>query len=157
LQDQSFDLNKMMKKDEEIEKRGPEDPNALITIDEESTARTAVMEGEAMIVFADFVLNTMDPDTSCTGSAPCPTPTRRSVVDFPKFVDLMLAQMDKEKGDSLLDNAPLLLREELIFPYSRGMKFIAQLLISGGKQLAFTKVMQRMPRTSREILQPEEY
>jgi len=72
-------------------------------------------------------------------------------------VDLMLAQMDKEKGDSLLDNAPLLLREELIFPYSRGMKFIAQLLISGGKQLAFTKVMQRMPRTSREILQPEEY
>ncbi|HEY6350061.1 MAG TPA: hypothetical protein VI636_11690 [Candidatus Angelobacter sp.] len=157
LQDQSFDLDKMTKKDEEIEKRGPEDPNALIQIDEESTARTAVMEGEAMIVFADYVLNSMDADTSCTDPAQCPIPTKRSVVDFPKFVDLMLAQMDKEKGDSLLDNAPLLLREELIFPYSRGMKFIAQLLISGGKQLAFTKVMERMPRTSREIIQPEEY
>src|SRR5215471_15092154 len=157
LQDQSFDLEKMTKKDEEIEKRGPEDPNALINIDEQSTARTAIMEGQAMIVFANFVLNTMDADDSCNGDGPCPIPDKRSVVDFPKFVDLMLAQMDKEKGDSLLDNAPLLLREELIFPYSRGMKFIAQLLISGGKQLAFTKVMDRPPRTSREILQPEEY
>ncbi|HEY6252312.1 MAG TPA: hypothetical protein VI685_20340 [Candidatus Angelobacter sp.] len=157
LQDQSFDLIKMTKKDEEIEKRGPEDANALIQIDEESTARTAVMEGEAMIVFADYVLNSMDADSSCTVPSECPIPTKRSVIDFPKFVDLMLAQMDKEKGDSLLDNAPLLLREELIFPYSRGMKFIAQLLVKGGKQLAFTKVMERMPRTSREILQPEEY
>jgi len=155
LQDQSFDLNKLMKKDEEIEKRGPEDPNALIKIDEESTARTAIMEGQAMIVFADYVLNSMD--ISCDPPDPCQIPTKRSVIDFPKFVDLMLAQMDKEKGDSLLDNAPLLLREELIFPYSRGMKFIAQLLSSGGKQLAFTKVMARPPRTSREILQPEEY
>jgi len=155
LQDQSFDLNKLMKKEEEIEKRGPEDPNALIRIDEESTARTAIMEGQAMIVFADYVLNSMD--ISCDPPDPCQIPTKRSVIDFPKFVDLMLAQMDKEKGDSLLDNAPLLLREELIFPYSRGMKFIAQLLSSGGKQLAFTKVMARPPRTSREILQPEEY
>ena len=157
LQDQSFDLTKMTKKDEEIEKRGPEEPNALIQIDEESTARTAVMEGQAMIVFADYVLNSMDADSSCTDPARCPIPTKRSVTDFPKFVDLMLSQMDKEKGDSLLDNAPLLLREELIFPYSRGMKFIAQLLIKGGKQLAFTKVIERMPRTSREIMQPEEY
>lgn len=157
LQDQSFDLTKMSKKDEEVEKRGPEDPNALIQIDEESTARTAVMEGEAMIVFADYLLNTTDADNSCTDPVQCPIPTKRSVVDVPGFVDLMLAQMDKEKGDSLLDNAPLLLREELIFPYSQGMKFIAKLLVSGGKQLAFTKVMERMPRTSREIMQPEEY
>lgn len=157
LQDQSFDLVKMTKKDEEIEKRGPEDPNALITIDEQSTARTAIMEGQAMVVFADFVLNTMDNGDSCDEESSCPIPDKRSVVDFPKFVDLMLSQMDKEKGDSLLDSAPLLLREELIFPYSRGMKFIAQLLIKGGKQLAFTKVIEHMPTTSREILQPEEY
>ena len=157
LQDQSFDLTKMTKKDEEIEKRGPEEPNALIQIDEESTARTAVMEGQAMIVFADYVLNSMDSDSSCTDPARCPIPNKRTVADFPKFVDLMLSQMDKEKGDSLLDSAPLILREELIFPYSRGMKFIAQLLVKGGKQLAFTKVIERMPRTSREIMQPEEY
>lgn len=157
LQDQSFDLEKMVKRDEEIEKRGPEDFNALIQIDEESTARTAVMEGEAMIVFADYVLNTMDADSACSADPSCQIPDKRSVADFPKFVDLMLAQMDKEKGDSLLDNAPLLLREELIFPYSQGMKFIAQLLVKGGKQLAFTQVEKRMPKTSREIMEPEEY
>ena len=157
LQDQSFDLEKMVKRDEEIEKRGPEDFNALIQIDEESTARTAVMEGEAMIVFADYVLNTMDADGACTSDPSCQISDKRSVADFPKFVDLMLAQMDKEKGDSLLDNAPLLLRDELIFPYSYGMKFIARLLSNGGKQLAFTQVMKRMPKTSREIMEPEEY
>ena len=156
LQDQSFDLEKMVKHDEEIEKRGPEAFNELIEIDEESTARTAVMEGEAMIVFADYVLNTMDA-VDCSNDPKCDIPDKRSVIDFPKFVDLMLSQMDKEKGDSLLDNAPLLLREELLFPYSQGMKFIARLLSNGGKQLAFTQVMKRMPRTSREILQPEEY
>ncbi|HLJ29886.1 MAG TPA: hypothetical protein VKY85_24470 [Candidatus Angelobacter sp.] len=157
LQDQSFDLEKMVKKDEEIEKRGPEDFNALIQIDEESTARTAIMEGQAMIVFADYVLNTMDTDNSCSDDPSCPIPDKRSVADFPKFVDLMLSQMDKEKGDSLIDNAPLLLREELLFPYSQGMKFIARLLTSGGKQSAFTQVVKRMPKTSREIMEPEEY
>lgn len=156
LQDQSFDLEKMVKHDEDIEKKGPEDYNQLIQIDEESTARTAIMEGEAMIVFADYVLNTMDGD-SCSNEPSCQISDKRSVTDFPKFVDLMLAQMDKEKGDTLLDNAPLLLREELIFPYSQGMKFIARLLSNGGKQLAFTQVMKRPPKTSREIMEPEEY
>jgi hypothetical protein len=154
LQDQSFDLEKMVKRDEEIEKRGPQDFNSLIQIDEESTARSAVMEGEAMVVFANYVLNAMD--ATC-GDPSCQIPDKRSVIDFPKFVDLMLTQMDKEKGDSLLDHAPLLLREELIFPYTRGMKFITRLLSSGGKQMAFTDVVKRMPRTSREIMQPEEY
>jgi hypothetical protein len=157
LQDQSFDLEKMVKHDEDIEKRGPADFNALIEIDEESTARTAVMEGEAMIVFADYVLNTMDADGSCANDPSCQIPDKRSVADFPRFVDLMLSQMDKDKGDSLLDSAPLLLREELIFPYSHGMKFIARLLTSGGKPLAFTGVVKRMPKTSREIMLPDEY
>jgi hypothetical protein len=156
LQDQSFDLEKMVKKDEEIEKRGPENFNELIQIDEESTARTAVLEGQAMVVFADYALNTMEGD-SCSNDPACQLPDKRSVADFPKFVDLMLSQMDKEKGDSLLDNAPLLLRDELIFPYSQGMKFVARLLVSGGKQMAFTDVMKRMPQTSREIIQPDEY
>jgi hypothetical protein len=96
LQDQSFDLGKMMKKEEEIEKRGPADPNALIKIDEESACRTAVLEGQAMIVLVDFIL----------------APAGRTVQDSPNFVDMMQSSMNT-KGDSpLFDNAPLLLREE---------------------------------------------
>jgi hypothetical protein len=141
LQDQSFDLQKLMKKDEDIEKRGPEEFNALIKIDEESTARTAIMEGQAMIVLLDYVL----------------APTGRSVQDSPKFVEFMMDEMQKNEGKDMLETAPLLLREELLFPYGAGTKFIEQLLIAGGKDMAFTKVMQRPPQTSREILQPDEY
>ena len=141
LQDQSFDLGKMMKKEEEIEKRGPIDPNALIKIDEESACRTAVLEGQAMIVLVDYIL----------------APDGRTVQDSPNFVDMMQSSMNT-KGDSpLFDNAPLLLREELVFPYSHGMKFIQELLVAGGKKLAFTGVLARMPETTREILEPKEY
>src|SRR5436853_2102949 len=116
LQDQSFDLEKMMKKDEEIEKRGPEDPNALVKIDEESTCRTAIMEGQAMIVMLDYIL--------AAGG--------KSLQASPEFVDLMQAQMEKKGESPIFESAPLLLREELTFPYSEGMKFMRNLLVSGG-------------------------
>ena len=141
LQDQSFDLGKMMKKEEEIEKRGPADPNALIKIDEESACRTAVLEGQAMIVLVDYIL----------------APSGRSVQDSPNFVDMMQSSMNTRGDSPLFDNAPLLLREELVFPYGHGMKFIQELLMSGGKKLAFTGVLSRMPETTREILEPKEY
>jgi hypothetical protein len=141
LQDQSFDLGKMMKEDEEIEKRGPQDPNALIKIDEKSSARTAVMEGQAMIVLLDYVL----------------APSGRTVEDSPKMVEMMVSQTEKSGDSPLLDSAPLLLRQELVFPYSAGMKFIRDLLVAGGRKLAFSGVLERMPRTSREILEPQEY
>jgi hypothetical protein len=141
LQDQSFDLEKLIKKDEEIEKRGPEDANALIKVDEESTCRTAVMEGQAMIVLIDYIL----------------APAGRSVATAPDFVDVMESQMEKHGESPVFDSAPLLIKEELTFPYGPGMKFIRDLLVAGGKELAFTKVMQRMPRTTREILEPKEY
>ncbi|HJX82753.1 MAG TPA: hypothetical protein VJ723_00255 [Candidatus Angelobacter sp.] len=141
LQDQSFDLGKLTKKNEAIEKRGPEDPNALIKIDEESGCRSAVMEGQAMVVFVDYVL----------------APAGHTVEDSPKFVDLMLAQIDKSEDSPLLASAPLLIKEELVFPYSRGMKFIATLLASGGKKLAYTGVLERMPLTTREVMEPQEY
>jgi len=141
LQDQSFNLGKMLKKDEEIEKRGPEDFNALIKIDEASSCRTAVLEGQAMIVLVDYIL----------------APAGRSVEDSPKFVDMMQASMDKRGESPLFDNAPLLLREELVFPYSHGMKFIQELLMAGGKKLAYNGVLTHMPETTREILEPKEY
>ncbi len=141
LQDQNFDLQKMTKRDEEIEKRGPADPNALIMVDEESTARSAVMEGQAMIVLFDYML----------------APSGRTVESSPQLIDLMESQMEKSGDSPLLDSAPLMLREDLLFPYGPGMKFIARLLKEGGKKLAFTGVLEHMPLTTREILEPQEY
>ena len=141
LQDQSFDLEKMVKKEDEVEKRGPEDPNALVKVDEESTCRSAVLEGQAMIVLLDYVM----------------APSGKTIKDSPELVDLMQAQMQKQGDSPVFDSAPLLLKEELTFPYGQGMKFIRDLVISGGKQLAFTDVLRRMPMTTREILEPKEY
>src|SRR5437588_4131762 len=101
LQDQSYNLQKMSKHDEEIEKHGLEDLDALISNDEESTCRSAVLEGQAMIVLLDYVL----------------APQDGSVEKAPQVVDLMQASMDKSRGSPVFDSAPLLLREELAFPY----------------------------------------
>lgn len=141
LQDQSFDLKKMSKHEEEIENRGLDDLDALVRNDEESTCRSAVMEGQAMIVLLDYVL----------------APQGGSVQKMPQVVDLMGDSMDKSKDSPVFDSAPFLLQEELAFPYRQGMKFIRDLLVAGGKQLAYTGVLARMPRTTREIMEPKEY
>jgi hypothetical protein len=141
LQDQSYDLEKMSKRDEEIEKKGLEDLEALIRNDEESTSRSAVLEGQAMIVLLDYVL----------------APTGGSVAKAPQVVELMQASMDKSRGNPVFDSAPLLLQEELAFPYRQGMQFIKQLLLAGGKELAYKGVLDRLPQTTREVMEPKEY
>lgn len=143
LQDQSYDLLKFSKHDEEIEKRSLQDLKAAIDNDEQSTCRSAVMEGQGMIVLIDYML-------SAAG---------KSVEDSPQFVDMMQSSMDKgSDGKSpLFDGAPLLLREQLIFPYRQGTNFIKELLLVGGRKLAYTGVLDRLPQSTHEILQPKEY
>jgi hypothetical protein len=141
LQDQSFNLEKMSKHDEEVEKHGLDDLDELVRNDENSTCRSAVLEGQAMIVLLDYVM----------------APQGQSVEKMPQVVELMQASMDKNRGSPVFDSAPLLLQEELAFPYRQGMKFIKDLLVAGGKQLAYTGVLGRMPQTTREIMEPKEY
>jgi hypothetical protein len=141
LQDQSFNLEKMSKHDEEVEKHGLDDLDELVRNDEDSTCRSAVLEGQAMIVLLDYVL----------------APQGGSVEKTPQVVDLMQASMDKSRGSPVFDSAPLLLQEELAFPYRQGMQFIRDLLVTGGKPLAYTGVLGRMPETTREIMEPKEY
>ncbi len=141
LQDQSFNLEKMSKHDEEVEKHGLDDLDELVRTDEDSTCRSAVLEGQAMIVLLDYVM----------------APQGQSVEKMPQVVELMQDSMDKSRGSPVFDSAPLLLQEELAFPYRQGMKFIKDLLVAGGKQLAYTGVLERMPQTTREIMEPKEY
>ena len=141
LQDQSYDLEKMSKHDEEVEKRGLEDLNLVVREDEQSTCRSAIMEGQAMIVYLDYVL----------------APNGTSVEKSPKIVDIMQSSMEKSGDSPIFDSAPLLLQQELIFPYRQGMAFIKALLVAGGKQLAYRGVLDRMPQTTREIMEPAEY
>jgi hypothetical protein len=141
LQDQSYDLEKMSKHDDEVEKRGLEDLDLVIREDERSTCRSAIMEGQAMIVYLDYVL----------------APMGTSVEKAPKTVDLMQSSIEKSNDSPIFDSAPLLLQQELIFPYRQGMGFIKELLVAGGKKLAYSGVLDRMPLTTREIMEPAEY
>src|SRR6185369_13036548 len=101
LQDQSYDLEKMTKREEEIEKRGLTDLKALLKNDEQSTCRSAVLEGQGMIVLVDYMLS----------------PAGKSVADSPGIVDMMISSMEKDKSSPVYESAPLILQEELIFPY----------------------------------------
>ncbi len=141
LQDQSYNLEKMSKHEEEIEKHGLEDLDALVRNDEESTCRTAVLEGQAMIVLLDYVI------------AP------RTVAETPALVDFFIdrSTLEKSKDSPVFDTAPPLLQDELIFPYRQGMHFIKELLVAGGKKMAYAGVLDRLPQTTREIMEPKEY
>src|SRR5215469_4131785 len=142
LQDQSFGLDKWLKRGEEDldTKRTlkPED----FTKDEDSEARQAVVEGQAMVVLLDYML----------------APMHRTVADSPEVVETLNADMAAGTPDSVqYKNAPVFLKESLTFPYRYGMEFEAEVLRAQGKEKAFADPFQNPPRTSREIMQPKTY
>jgi len=142
LQDQSFGLDKWLKKGEEDldSKRNlkPED----FTKDEDSEARQAVVEGQAMVVLLDYML----------------APMHRTVADSPEVVETLNADMAAGTPDSVqYKNAPIFLKESLTFPYRYGMEFEAEVLRAQGKEKAFTGPFENPPRTSREIMEPKTY
>jgi hypothetical protein len=142
LQDQSFGLDKWLKKGtEDLDTKRTLKPEDF-TKDEDSEARQAVVEGQAMVVLLDYML----------------APMRRTVADSPEVVDTLNADMAAGTPDSVqYKNAPIFLKESLTFPYRYGMEFEAEVLRAQGKQKAFDGPFQNPPRTSREIMEPKTY
>jgi hypothetical protein len=142
LQDQSFGLDKWMKKDTEDLDTKKNLTAEDITKDETSEARQAVVEGQAMVVLLDYML----------------APMHRTVADSPEMVDMMNEEMRAGTPDSVqFKNAPIFLKESLTFPYRYGTEFEAELLRAQGKEKAFAATFQNPPRTSREIMEPRTY
>jgi hypothetical protein len=56
-----------------------------------------------------------------------------------------------------MDRAPLLLQQELLFPYRDGLGFEQRLLKDKGAQYAFAGVLDKPPSTSYEIMNPTAY
>ena len=56
----------------------------------------------------------------------------------------------------VLANAPLYLRQSLLFPYTAGLKFTNELVKKQGKE-AFQTVYRRPPVSTQQILHPERY
>ncbi|MFZ0307521.1 MAG: hypothetical protein WAL89_05055 [Candidatus Sulfotelmatobacter sp.] len=137
LQDQNYDLAKWMKagtKGTQSDAKGATDDSAL--------ARKAVVEGQAMVVYVDYLLK----------------PVGRSLEDTPELIYQMEDPAVKGAIDSqLMHDAPMILREAGTFAYNGGLIFEGELLHKGGKKMAFAGAFARPPRNTHEVLQPETY
>src|SRR5271157_609731 len=143
LQDQSFGIEKWMKGSTEATDNKKTDPSPSdIENDEETSARQAVVEGQAMVVLLDYSL----------------APTGKTLLESPQIVDALKQSMLVGTADSpAFRDAPIFLKEELTFPYRYGLDFTAALLQAGGKDLAYAGAFKDPPKTTREIMEPQTY
>ena len=128
LADQSFNLARFIRKGRDS--------------DDGSTARLAVMEGQATWLMSEYVARR-------AGS---------SLRDSPQLVK-QFANLDDSSDDEqhpVYDKSPLYLRLTLIFPYTKGMLFQNAVLDRDGKK-GFAEVFRHPPVSSQQILHPEDY
>ncbi len=143
LQDQSFGIEKWMKGSAEGADNKKDEPSQSdIANDEETSARQAVVEGQAMVVLLDYSL----------------APQGKMTLNAPQIVDALKEGMLVGSADSpAFRDAPIFLKEELTFPYRYGLDFTIALLKSGGKELAYAGAFKDPPKTTREIMEPQTY
>jgi hypothetical protein len=129
LQDQNYDLSKWMKAAQKSD-------------DESAVARKAVVEGQAMVVYIDYMLR----------------PFRRTLENTPDVLYAMEDPGVKGMIDSqLVHDSPMIMREAGAFAYKEGLIFEGELLHKGSKPMAFAGAFARPPRNSHEVLHPEAY
>ncbi len=139
LQDQSFGMEKWMEAGGK-----PKNTQEEIEQDERRGAREAVIEGQGMIVLIDYMLR----------------PYKIRVTEAPQFVGMMRAGMGAGgdvSGSPVFSNAPLFLRDSLMFPYSTGMDFILQVELKRGTEAGFAGLLTNPPTTTRNIMEPQTY
>jgi len=141
LQDQRVNLDKWEDPTSEDLSHNVTEDNQHIATDEESTAREAVLEGQAMAVLVDYELK----------------PLGRSILTNPDAVKKMADEQGSDADSPVLARAPLVLHESLLFPYQEGLKFEVDMLQDKGAEGAYAGVLDRPPATSYEIMNPHAY
>ena len=115
--------------------------NEHIQLDEASTSRESVTEGQAMAVFVDYELQ----------------PMGKTLKDAPEFGDRVREMSSDTSGSPVLSRAPLLLQESLLFPYGQGLAFEQAILQEKGVDAAFPGTLDRPPSSSHEVMHPQDY
>ncbi len=141
LQDQHVDLDKWSNQTPPDVSHNVTEDNDHLAKDEMDTARTAVLEGQAMAVFVDYSLK----------------PTGRSLIKDPELVERLEEQMSSTADSPVLARAPLLLSESLLFPYKEGLSFEQDVWMDKGREAAFTGTLDRPPSSSWEVMNPRMY
>jgi len=141
LQDQKVGLTKWEDLEPDSVAKNVEEDAKHIQTDESDTAREAVLEGQAMVSFADYMLK----------------PTGKTLKDVPAVGDQLQAGAGDMSDSPVLARAPLILQESLLFPYTEGLAFEQAVLLKAGTEKAFTGVLDSPPNTSAEIMHPADY
>ena len=97
---------------------------------DEQMARVAVVEGSGMLAMTEYLLSRRDP----------------------KELMAMAASLDL-KQFAVFHEAPLYLRESLMFPYTAGAQYMRWLVEKKGKE-AYTAALDNPPRSTAEVLHP---
>jgi hypothetical protein len=109
--------------------------------DDGSTARLAVMEGQATWLMSEFLARK----------------TGQSLKSSPALVEMMSKLSDSSGGQyPVFENEPLYLRETLVFPYTKGMLFQNAVFQRDG-QRSFGEVFDQPPVSTQQIMQPDTY
>jgi len=141
LQDQKVDLSKWSDTEAKGVAQNVHEDNEHLQVDESDTAREAVTEGQAMVVFIDYSIRS----------------TGKTLADAPEMGDKLKELTEDTSGSPVLARAPLLLQQALLFPYGEGLSFEQAVLVKGGRDAAFSGMLARPPSSSFEILHPEAY
>jgi hypothetical protein len=141
LQDQHIDLTKWQNQSPNAIAKNMKEDNEHIESDEADTARDAVLEGQAMVVFFDYALRA----------------SGKTLQQMPESLPGIEASMGDSADSPILARAPLILKESLIFPYREGVGFVGTILAKSGPEAAFTGTLDRPPSSSFEILHPDAY
>jgi hypothetical protein len=148
LQDQMVGLTKWDDQEDDSGKNGVaqnvDQDNSHIARDESDTAREAVLEGQAMVSFADYMLA----DNGHPG---------KTIRDFPQVGQMLESGAGDTSDSPVLARAPLVLQQALLFPYTSGLEFEQTVLTQKGTDRAFAGVLNQPPNSSFEIMTPEAY
>lgn len=134
LQDQSFDLLKLEKE---------EDPLA-----DSGSALTALAEGDATLTMMDFQSQSrfeLLPNAERVMGAMAADPDR------------MMAALPDLPGAAQLAQAPVWLRDNLLFPYLQGLTFCISVRTRGGQKLLDYAFATDPPRSTEQILHPKKW
>ena len=112
---------------------------------QESDARRAVTEGQAMVVLIDYqwMQHGIDSRLELVPGASSSLSSYLAMVPAP--------------DTPVIHAAPVFLRDGMGFAYREGLVFELELLGKGGRQLAFSRVFARPPINTHEILHPDAY
>jgi hypothetical protein len=108
--------------------------------DDGSTARLAVMEGQATWLMSEYLARKLG----------------QSLRSSPALARMMSRVTEGGSQFPVFDQAPLYLRLTLVFPYTDGMIFQNDVLAHDGDQ-AFAEVFRHAPITTQQIIHPEKY